>query len=212
LAAGGCADFAPSWNPFASRDARQLAKLPTPAKQMKALDKLGSEASSMSPEQQQQTAADLGQKMQTETDALMRAQLVRTSAHFGAPAADATLLKGLSDSDRDVRIVACQACGKRKDPAMVVRLSEVLSGDTDLDVRMAAATALGETGDPEATKALGLALEDNNPALQFRVVQSLSQVTGKTYGNDVAAWRDYVQGREPHPREVSVAERFWQLF
>jgi HEAT repeat protein len=89
-------------------------------------------------------------------------------------------------------------------------LAGALSGDVDADVRLAAAKALGETKGPEAAKALGEALNDADPAMQYRAVLSLKKVTGKDLGNDVNRWQQYVKG-EPAP-PPTLAERFWQLF
>jgi hypothetical protein len=51
-----------------------------------------------------------------------------------------------------------------------------------------------------------MALDDPDPALQRRAVESLRQVTGRDFGNDVVAWRTYVQGGEPARRRPSLVE------
>ncbi len=91
-------------------------------------------------------------------------------------------------------------------------LAETLSGDTDMDVRQAAAKALASSHDKEAVAALGAALEDANPAMQYVAVASLKNVTGKDLGNDVNAWRQLAKQPDPPLREKSLAEKIRQVF
>jgi hypothetical protein len=76
-------------------------------------------------------------------------------------------------------------------------------------VRIAIATQLGKfRNSPEATRALSLALEDNDAALQHQAINSLTQVTGRSYGMSVPAWREYLAGgNPPTPPAPSVAEK-----
>jgi HEAT repeat protein len=91
-------------------------------------------------------------------------------------------------------------------------LAETLSSDTDVDVRLAAAKALSTAADPDAVKALGQALEDADPAMQFVAVASMKNVTGKDLGNDVNAWRQLAKQPDPPVRERSWAGRLKQIF
>jgi hypothetical protein len=43
-------------------------------------------------------------------------------------------------------------------------------------------------------------------------MRSLEQVTQKDFGNDVAAWRQYLRGETPQARGQSLAARFRQLW
>src|SRR5439155_15505188 len=121
----------------------------------------------------------------------LRAEMLRTLAAVPAAAAEPILKAGLKDSDPDVRIASCHAWGQRRTPEAVQLLSDMLTGDSNLDVRLAAARALGQTHDEQAVAALGQALDDSNPAMQYRAVQSLKAVTKRDFGNDVEAWRQY---------------------
>jgi HEAT repeat protein len=95
----------------------------------------------------------------------------------------------------------------------VAQLSELLKSDVDTDVRLAAARALGQTHDQAAVAALGAALEDRDPAMQYRAVQSLQELTGKNLGNNVERWQQYVRGEAPKTQEpTSLAERFRKMF
>ena len=91
-------------------------------------------------------------------------------------------------------------------------LAETLSGDTDHDVRMAAAKALGTAGDKEAVKALGTALDDSDPSMQFVAVASLKTVTGKDLGSDVNAWRQFAKQPDPPVQEKSIASKVRNIF
>jgi HEAT repeat protein len=86
-----------------------------------------------------------------------------------------------------------------------------LRGDVDADVRLAAAKALGESKNPEAVAALGEALNDPDPAMQYHAMLSLQRVTGKNLGNSVDRWQRYVKGAEPEPTP-SLAEQIRRLF
>jgi hypothetical protein len=58
--------------------------------------------------------------------------------------------------------------------------------------------------------ALGVALEDPDPAMQYRAVNSLRAISGRDLGNDVQQWRLYVKGQLPE--EPTFAERLRRLF
>ena len=119
----------------------------------------------------------------------------------------------LDDPDADVRAAACEAWGTRPGADATEVLVRTLASDVDIDVRLAAARALGQTGDPAAIEALGHALEDRDPAMQYRAIESLREITGEDFGNDANRWRQYVRGETPDPPQpVSLAERLAPWF
>jgi hypothetical protein len=78
----------------------------------------------------------------------------------------------------------------------------MVRSDGDLDVRIAAARELGKFEDRAAVQSLGAALDDPDPALQRRAVESLRRISGEDFGNSVPAWRQYVRGEpvdQPEP-------------
>jgi HEAT repeat protein len=78
---------------------------------------------------------------------------------------------------------------------------------------MAAARALGGTRDPASVAALGTALDDKDPAMQYRAMAALKNVSGKDLGNDVRAWQQYVKGETPQSQApTSIAERLRHMF
>lgn len=190
-----------------------VAGVTPPAERIRSLQQMAENGASTPAEQQQRISAELAAEYQKEADPLIRLEIVRTLSHFQTESAAATLRTAASDADRDVRVAACEAWGKRRGPEATSILANVLDRDSDIDVRLAAAKALGDTGDTAAVAALGGALEDSDPALQVRAVSSLREVTGKDFGGDVDRWRLYVKGETPGPpRPVSLADRLRGLF
>lgn len=184
-----------------------------PAERIRGLRQIAESGASTPADQQQRISAELAAEYQKETDPLIRLEIVETLSHFQTESAAAVLKTAVGDADRDVRVAACLAWGKRGGPESTSVLADVLSRDSDIDVRLAAAKALGDTRDTAAVAALGNALEDPDPALQVRAVTSLREVTGKDFGGDVDRWRQYVKGETPGPpHPVSIAERFRSLF
>ena len=57
----------------------------------------------------------------------------------------------------------------------------------------------GRDEQPRRRAALGEALADSDPAMQYRAVLSLKQTTGKDLGNSVERWQQYVKGEQPEP-------------
>ncbi|MCX7010059.1 MAG: HEAT repeat domain-containing protein, partial [Kiritimatiellaeota bacterium] len=88
-------------------------------------------------------------------------EIIRALGRYPGPAADAILKAALGDADTHVRVIACEAWGKRGDAQAAKLLSEALRSDVDADVRLAAAKALGESkNNQEAVAALGEAFVD----------------------------------------------------
>jgi HEAT repeat protein len=158
----------------------------------------------------QQLAADF----KHESDPLIRAQIVRTLGEYPGPVSDTVLQAAVSDSDNDVRVAACESWGKRDTTTAATVLAGILNGDVDHDVRLAAARCLAGSHQQVAITALAGALEDKDPAMQYRAVLSLHQVTGQDLGNDVNKWREYAKNNKLHPAqpETSLAERIWHPF
>lgn len=213
LASTGCAGG--QWSEHASALAFWRAEkttVRTRADQLKDLRELAKEIPSAIPGEQQRASLELAQAIRRESDPVVRAQMVRTIGVSRTEVANAIVAAALQDTDPRVRMAACDGLGNRGEAEHVALLSKTLGSDTDIDVRLAAAHALGDCQDKSAVEALAVALEDSNPALQVRGIRSLEKVTRQDFGNDVAAWRQYVHGETPTPRTQSVAARLRQLW
>jgi hypothetical protein len=170
-------------------------------------------ADEMTPGEQTRVAQELVRSLTEDPSPIYRGQVVRTLAVFSTPAATEGLRLALRDSDSTVRITACRAWSSRGGEEAARVLSQVVGSDTDKDVRMAAVRELAYFKTATAIPALGVALDDPDPALQHRAVQSLKSVTGKDFGNSVPAWRQYVRDGTVEVEETpTVAERLRRLF
>jgi HEAT repeat protein len=208
MTAGGCADFDfPSWVPFQGPASDEMPGVVPPRERIEKLKKLSEASAAANPAQRMQVSEQLAASIRTEKDPLIRLEIIRTLGRYPGPAADAILKAALSDSEAYIRVVACEAWGKRNDAQAVALLSEALRSDVDADVRLAATQALGETKNPAAVAALGEALSDSDPAMQYRAVLSLKQATGKDLGNNVERWQQYVKSERRDVPAPSLADR-----
>jgi HEAT repeat protein len=169
----------------------------------------------------EKVASHLAEEIRTEQDPLVRIQIVRTLATIPNETAAAVLNGGMKDPDPDVRVAVCDGWGVRaaamrrlpsgapedpRDADLAARLlAEALTSDTNKDVQLAAARSLAKMkNDPRAIGALGIALKDSDPALQFRAVASLKEVSNKDFGNDIEKWQQYVDSVAPASQQPSV--------
>lgn len=93
-------------------------------------------------------------------------------------------------------------------------LGERFLKDAELDVRLSAIRTLGSLRDKAAIPTLAKALEDPDPAVQYRAVASLKQVSGRDLGDDVNAWREWALDQLPavlHGRSLRHFERFFNV-
>jgi HEAT repeat protein len=177
------------------------------------LTELQKRAGAMSEGEQARVAAELSRALAEDPSPQYRAQVARTLGDLPVPAAADALRQAVHDKEPSVRVAACTAWGKRGGDEAVSALAEVLGRDADLDVRTAAARELSNFKTPGAISALGVALDDPDPALQHRAILSLKTVTGKDFGNSVSAWRQFVREGVVQPSETpSLAERLRNLF
>lgn len=185
-------------NPFSSRATYDKTRYGlAPADRVEELRSVAKQAEELSSTRQQLVSEQLSTRLEYESDPIIRREIVKTLAAFSTPGAIAGLNKALQDKDAQVRIAACEAWKQLGGPAAVDALARTLGSDTDIDVRLAATAGLASFHDPKAVRALALALDDPDPALQYRAVQSLQSVSDQDLGNDVNAWRQYAQNVGP---------------
>ncbi len=190
----------------------EMLNIKTPQDRADELAQLAKTAAAKNPEEQGRITAELAEEIRGEEDPVMRRHILRTLAVYPTPLSFAILTAGLQDTDLEVRRVACESLGKQGGPQAVGKLTGVATGDTDIDVRIAAIRALGQTHDKTAAAPLADALVDPDPAIQFRARESLRAISGRDFGNNVQAWREYAKTGDSNAPEVSLAERLWRSF
>lgn len=170
------------------------------------------EAESKGAEAQERVARELAAVLAEEKDPLIRLEIVRAVGGLKTPTSLWILRSAVKDTDLDVRVAACKAWGRRGGAEAVGLLSELATSDVEAEVRLAAVRALGETGDRGGVAALGKALDDRDPTMQFYAVASLRRISGQDYGNDLSKWRQYARGESPVADRPSIASRIQSIF
>jgi HEAT repeat protein len=211
----GCAqtpELATWWPWYEPDQTADLAKYgPISRQKIERLEELAKRVTGDAAEQER-VSTELADQIQRESDPLVRLHIVRVLSGCQTPLASAVLNAGLKDTDTDVRVECCKAWGRRAGPDASRVLGEALASDTSVDVRIAATKALGAMRDPQAVPLLAVALDDPDPALQFRAVEAMRLASGKDLGNDVNKWRQYAKNPDPNAREESVADKLRRLF
>lgn len=189
----------------------------TAAMRMDAIRDIAHSADGTDSPEQREITNELARQIQIEPDPLVREAIVDTVSKFKTPLAQQVLEAGTQDGDAEVRRKCCVALGKRGDAASVAVLARVLHTDDDDSVRVAAVQALGGSRTAEAIKAVTVALEDRDPAMQYAGVKSLESITGKDFDGNVSRSLEFAKSgkmsavEEP---ETSVASRIkeWSPF
>lgn len=207
----GCA----SWSPWkrmekATRDQEKYGY--TADTRIKKLTERSKAAKSASSQGQTEFTQELVRMMLDEHDPRVRCKILETAASFDTTSATAICKGAMQDPNEMVRMKACDVWGKRGGEEAVQLLATRFQTDAELDVRLRALKMLGELQDKQAIPVLARALEDADPAVQYRAVASLKKVSGRDLGNDVNVWREWAVDPEAHKAEWSIAESFRRLF
>lgn len=210
----GCASGQP-WTPFsdpakAARDREQYG--PTADERMRELAADAKRARAGAPPAQEEFTQALVGAMLAEHDPRVRCEILEVAADFPTAAAASICRGALQDPEPRVRMAACSAWAKRGGPEAVPLLAARYQTDSEIDVRLRALRELGTLGDKEAIPVLARALEDSDPAVQYRAVAALKKVSGRDLGNDVNKWREWAADPEGSAAEWSVAEAFRRLW
>ena len=171
--------------------AKERTSVITPGMRMASIREFGPRGRDADDAEQNRICEQLAQQIRTEPDPIVRKTIQETIGEFKTPLANAVVLAGLNDDDRDVRVTCCRLIGERADPSTIEPLSRLIATDSDLDVRLAAVDALSAMKSPTAVPGLAAALKDRDPAMQLAGVEAMKSVTGEKLGNDVQAWREY---------------------
>jgi hypothetical protein len=203
---GGCAEFS-SLNPYYRRQWAEDERIaPTYHTFLEKVRGLGAQARSMDRLEQQRVSHELTVLIRDDKNTVLRMAAVRSLSAFPYELAETGLQLAVADPDAQLRIAACDALVRCGHPHAPVLLAGLVESDKALDVRLAATRQLAAYSDPLALRALGIALNDSDPALQYRAVQSLKKATGYRYGDDIALWRAWIRGESPPEPEPSLAE------
>jgi HEAT repeat protein len=209
LMLSGCA----GWSPWTSKEkSARNAELygPTANQRIKTLQEQAKAARDES-QQQVEFTQELVGKVLEEHDARVRCEMVAVAAEFDTASSLAICKGALQDPDERVRMKACDIWRKRGGEEAVQLLANRYRTDRELDVRLRALRMLGELEDKSAIPVLAEALENPDPAVQYRAVAALKQVSGRDLGDDVNKWREWAA--DPNVKQPwSIAESFRQLF
>jgi len=149
-------------------------------------------------EAQQEVANKLSEVILRDPILLMRLHALKLITSLDCPKTTETLSIAANDPSSDIRIATVKALERTSGEDAIYQLQDILANDTDDDVRIAATRALGSFQGQASVRALSLALEDRNPALQISATESLMRTTGQqAIGRDVTAWQQYVQQVSP---------------
>lgn len=172
-------------------------------------DTLQAQMSSLPPEEQEKWANILTEMMDTETSPELRRRSVECLAMIPGAIADEGITKASEDRVEKVRISACTAWQKRSSETAKKMLTQIAVSDQSPSVRIAALESLGATAGGVAKEAFEMALEDDNPAIQFQAAQSLKRITGEDFGGDIEAWQNYLANSSGFPEQPKVADQSW---
>ena len=161
------------------------------------LSKLRENAAGMSHTKQVSHATALSSQIKQEQVPVVRREMVRALVAFPVVEAEVGLEVAITDEDADIRVIACQAWGKRQSDRAFKLLLETWRSDTEVDVRVAAIQAIGNFNGEEVYAELIKALSDRDPAVQFAGIQGFRKFSGEDWGEDPETWIAWTKGERP---------------
>lgn len=150
--------------------------------------------------------------MLEEHDPRVRSAILGVAAELDTPGAVAICKGALEDPDERVRTRACEVQADRGGPEAVALLAARFESDASIDVRLKALKELGALRDESAIPVLARALENDDPAVQYRAVAALREVSGRDLGDDVNLWRTWAADPNAPGTEWTIAEGFRTLY
>ena len=213
--ASGCTDGPfyqmKKMNPYFQSQWKKDRELgPTFTDRLAELDLLQSQLARMPEAEQQQWTERLSRIIQKDPSSEMRARAVATIAQLPSATAVTALNYASGDDVEKVRLAACLAWKLRGGEAARDMLTSLAETDESTSVRQAAIDSLSAFELNEVKSTLTQLLSDRSPAVQFQVAQSLKTLTGRDYGGDFDAWKQFMAGEDvPEPPQASLAERAW---
>lgn len=150
-------------------------------------------------------------KAQRDPSPELRTLAVQTIANLPGPATVRALNSASTDESEKVRLAACQAWMQLGGTDAKHMLMTLASNPKETpSIRRAATDALSAFPDADVRNSLAAILDDKSPALQYQAALSLKKITGRDYGGDIDAWREYMQGKDVPEPEKSMMASFWE--
>ena len=141
----------------------------------------------------------------------LRTLAVQTIASIQGPVTIQALNSASTDDAEKVRLAACEAWRIVKGTDARNMLMTLANNPKETpSIRRAAIASLGAFEDADVKSSLARLLDDKSPAIQFQSTQSLKQITGKDYGGDIQAWRDFMQGKDVPEPDTSFMATVWE--
>ncbi|MBI1850697.1 MAG: HEAT repeat domain-containing protein [Planctomycetes bacterium] len=135
--------------------------------------------------------------------AFVRANAIEGLARTTGDAASEALAQALTDHDARVRVAALDACGVRREAAMLVKVAACLKDDS-WPVRSATLAALTAMGDVRAVGAMLPLLDKEEGRLRDDLVHALEALTKEKLGFNPQAWRDWWQQHGAAPAAAAA--------
>lgn len=210
--AAGCAEVADNLRGVGEKltfkkTPEQELGIKTPKDRIKELKQLAKAIGEQPAGEQQRIVDVLARELAAERDPIVRRHILRAVAACPPAAAETVLIGAMADPDAETRRTVCACLGMRGGKASIQELTRVLASETNDNVRLAAVKALGQTKDSGSMMPLVDVMAESDPAMKNLARESLSAVSGKDYGTNVQAWREYAQNGKTELPEVSIAER-----
>ena len=174
---------------------------------------LRTQFASMDPQEQNDWISKLGQMLKSETSPEIRRETVLTLDPVKQnPDALEILIPLANDKNEKVRMALVSTLRNSQLEASTNTLISMASSDTSNNVKLSATRALGSHNSDAVKQFLGTKLDDRNIAVRFQASQALGELTGKRYGGDIDAWRQYLAGQNVPEPELSFAETLESMF
>jgi hypothetical protein len=168
---------------------------------------LRTQFASMEPQEQNDWISKLGQMLKSETSPEIRRETVLTLDPVKQNSQALEILTPLAkDKNEKVRLALVSTLRNTQTESSTNTLIAMASSDPSNNVKLSATRALGSHNSDAVKPFLGAKLDDRNIAMRFQASQALGELTGKRYGGDIDAWRQYLAGQDVPEPELSLAE------
>ena len=140
----------------------------------------------------------LASQAESDPEGQVRATAIQVLAKIGPrQRLQEVLPKVIGDDSKTVRMECVRVLGQQREEAFLVLLLEMLATDPEASIRTEAAKGLGDYRYRGSIQGLIRALaEDDEFGVWYRCKESLEKLTGKNFGYDPQAWRQWFETTE----------------